>query len=703
MAAVEKVGPDFIVSETTLSTRFNPTSVGLANGGFVIAWQEGGQGDRIIAQIYNAQGTKVGAEFVANTESAHGNLLPSITALSNGGFVIGWQSNPTGYGYEIKAQVFDAVGHTIGSELTVYATAEEDQARPALTGLANGGFAVTWEDDTFTGADGSGSGIRARLYGSDGIALGDQFLVNTQTNGSQLGPAIGKLANGGFVVTWSTSRPQGIPNESVSVAAQVFDAAGHKVGSELLVNVPSTTAQGGASVVGLTNGDFVVTWKDSQRDNNADAVEDTIKGQLFNSTGAKIGGEFVVNAEMSGYQQFPVVTALAKGGFVVTWQDDSGLIGDQNGYGVAAQVFDAAGHKVGGELLVNSQTILDQLEPTVAGLANGDFVISWRDDHRAPGTINDASHIDAQIFHVDYSQATAPRPAAHDFNGDGKSDILWRNDGGYVTDWASNGRTFQDNNALFRGVGSDWHIAGSGDFNGDGKADILWRNDGGYVTDWLSNGTSFADNSALFRGVGNEWHIAGTGDFNGDGKADILWRNDNGNVTDWLSNGTSFADSASSRGVGNEWHIAGTGDFNGDGKADILWRNDNGYVTDWLSNGTSFADNSAAFRGVGNEWHIAGTGDFNGDGKADILWRNDHGDVTDWLSNGTSFVDNPASTRGVGTEWQVASIGDYNGDGKDDILWRNHDGYVADWVSYGTTFVDNPDMHRGVGTDWHSL
>lgn len=290
-------------------------------------------------------------------------------------------------------------------------------------------------------------------------------------------------------------------------------------------------------------------------------------------------------------------------------------------------------------------------------------------------------------------------PVAHDFDGDGKSDLLWRNDVGHVTDWISNGQTIL-NGPFYRGVGNDWHIAGTGDFNGDGRADTLWRNDDGHVTDWTSNGQAFLDNNLFSRGVGNDWQVAGTGDFNGDGKTDILWRNADGQVTDWISNGTTFNDTVF-RGVGNDWHIAGTGDFNGDGKADILWRNDNGAVTDWLSNGTTFTDNNAFSRSVGSDWHIAGTGDFNGDGKTDILWRNDAGSVTDWLSNGTSFTDNNAATRGVGNNWHIAGTGDFDGDGRADIAWRNDDGYVTDWTSNGTTFNDNGAFYRGVGHDWH--
>ena len=42
--------------------------------------------------------------------------------------------------------------------------------------------------------------------------------------------------------------------------------------------------------------------------------------------------------------------------------------------------------------------------------------------------------------------------------------------------------------AFFGGAGTSWTISGTADFNGDGKTDVLWRNDTGSVAIWLMNG-----------------------------------------------------------------------------------------------------------------------------------------------------------------------------------------------------------------------
>ena len=67
-----------------------------------------------------------------------------------------------------------------------------------------------------------------------------------------------------------------------------------------------------------------------------------------------------------------------------------------------------------------------------------------------------------------------------------------------------------------------WQIQGTGDFNGDGKSDILWRNTtSGEVDIWAHerHHTRFGRRS---RNASQHWQIKGTGDFNGDGKSDIL-------------------------------------------------------------------------------------------------------------------------------------------------------------------------------------
>lgn len=307
-------------------------------------------------------------------------------------------------------------------------------------------------------------------------------------------------------------------------------------------------------------------------------------------------------------------------------------------------------------------------------------------------------------------------PAANDFNGDGHSDILWRNTSGALSDWLANfdgGFVSNDANALTNSVPVSWGVAGTGDFDGDGIVDVLWRNTSGALSNWLGrdDGGFQRNDAAALTQVPTDWNVVGTGDFNGDGRADILWRRDSGTLSDWLGTATGgFAvnDTNALAEVPTSWKVAGTGDFNGDGLSDILWRNDDGRVSNWLgkANGGFTVNDGAAGASVAISWTVAGTGDFNGDGFCDIAWRNSNGALSNWLGTATGgFTPNDANALAqVATSWTVVATGDYNGDGIDDILWRNSSGALTNWLGVagsGGWLQNDAFAFTVVANSWH--
>ncbi|MDD2943142.1 MAG: VCBS repeat-containing protein [bacterium] len=205
------------------------------------------------------------------------------------------------------------------------------------------------------------------------------------------------------------------------------------------------------------------------------------------------------------------------------------------------------------------------------------------------------------VEYLQFSDGVIGRAVASDFNGDGESDILWRNSStGVNTIWLSGDTTTKQ--AVAKISDLNWSAAGVGDFNGDGDADILWRNSStGANTIWLSGDTTTKQAVAKISDL--NWSAAGVGDFNGDGDADILWRNSSTGVnTIWLSGDTTTKQAVAK--ISNlDWQVAGTGDYNGDGKDDILWRNASSGA-DVIWNGGNTADRVPVAGVSDTNWHI---------------------------------------------------------------------------------------------------
>ena len=96
--------------------------------------------------------------------------------------------------------------------------------------------------------------------------------------------------------------------------------------------------------------------------------------------------------------------------------------------------------------------------------------------------------------------------------------------------------------------GPIWKAVATGDFDGDGKSDILWQNTDGQAAIWEMNGNTRTGGGAISVNPGPTWRAVGTGDFYGDGKADVLLQDKStGQVSVWEMDGTTRIDRKSTR------------------------------------------------------------------------------------------------------------------------------------------------------------
>jgi len=272
-------GNEFQVNTYTDSNQYISSITALNNGGFVVTWVSDGQdvGDGtyesgIYAQMYDADGTTQGSEFQVNTYTSGGQSYLSITTLNNGGFVVTWTSytQDVDGSSGVYAQMYDANGDTQGNEFQVSTYTAEYQGQPSVTALTDGGFVVTWKSDT---QDGDEDGVFAQMYNADGTTQGSEFQVTTYTAGYQWSSSITALNNGGFVVTWqSGGQDVGDGTFEAGIYAQMYNADGTTQGSEFQVNTYTTGSQDNPSITALTNGGFVVTWTSNGQDGDASGI-----------------------------------------------------------------------------------------------------------------------------------------------------------------------------------------------------------------------------------------------------------------------------------------------------------------------------------------------------------------------------------------------------------------------------------------------
>ncbi len=351
----------FDVNTTVDSSQVDPAIANFTNSGFVTVWnsaQTGAEG--IYGQRYAANAIKIGGEFEVATSFVL-EAKPAVATFSDNSFVVVWYARSGGF-RGVYAQRFAANATKLGGVIPIASGASTAVgATLAVASNRLDQFIVVWEQDN------SSVDIWGARFNKDGGALGGGIVVSA-TAKDEIAPAITALANGTYVVQWSSN----VPANPSSVIAQRLTAAGIKTGGPFRVHTVATGRRETSSVDASPDGGFISVWAQYRT-----ATKLEIRGQRFKSTGARNGAEFVVSTALASPATStlfrPSVVVLNNGRFIVAWDGKTEPNRD-----VFGQRYLPTGVKTGANFIMNIPIPGDQALPVLgrAAGANG-FVVIW--------------------------------------------------------------------------------------------------------------------------------------------------------------------------------------------------------------------------------------------------------------------------------------------------------------------------------------
>lgn len=313
-----------------------------------------------------------GAEVRVTVPEGQSPYELEVEGLSDGGWICSWIEGAASVsGQDLFFQRYNASGQPVGTVVKVTNPSGDPATKTIVGGtnvtlMADGGWLFTWyATDPTVAPDGDDNSIYQRRYDKNGNPVSDAKVVGNPTSGLHHNTYAATLSDGSYVVTWAKSVVSGTDYD---IYQQRFDASGNAMGGESLVTTTTTGHQYRSQIAALKDGGWVVTWY------SASATGGEIYQQRFNSSGAKVGGETMVNTTMGDTQSIPDIAVLADGSYVVTWQSK---LQDGSDYGVYQRRFDKNGNAITGEVKVNTSVQGYQGDANIVALADGGWTVTW--------------------------------------------------------------------------------------------------------------------------------------------------------------------------------------------------------------------------------------------------------------------------------------------------------------------------------------
>lgn len=602
-------------------TQAAPKVLGLSNGNILVAWEDtsdvAGPGNRtdIVGVLLNPMGFVLRGPFqINNARQIDDERDFEIAATADGGFRIAFVDDETWDG--LTQRVFIGTYASSGDETDVDEVPLTG-VDPDLSIASDGGaIFVTLRTET-------GGGSQTYL-GYAETEQGSFTFAAPENPFREFTAKALALPNDMFVVVYERDGTADRPLNAIALT--VFEVANiarneepevlgiSPVSSEVFIS--GAGAQPRLTL--LANGNFVVTYRQINRDQDGNVLSEPVRARIFDPSGAQIGN--LISVDFGVDRVDPQVIGLRDGGFFIAW--DNNVLGHIEG-----RRFDSAGNEVGsGFVVASGSTALRS--PDVSLTYDGRILVTFVDQQ---GDISLAI-VDPRVTSTITSEGTGPITALQSDTtlvGSVESDAFYGVSGNDTITGAAG------NDLAYGGVGNDSIEGNDGDDRlnggigndticGDGDDDTLYGQ-GGH--DSLSGG---ADNDQLFGGTGDDLIDAGDGSDLVLGQAGA----------DWVEGG--LGDDTLRGGSGDDVLYGGEDDdtLEGQGNNDALF---GGEGNDFLRGA---AGRDSLFGGAGNDEIFGGT-------AGDVL---DGGSGNDTLNAGDQ-ADRIVYALGYGAD-EIRGFGD---------------------------------------------
>lgn len=306
---------------------------------------------------------RAGPLFTVNTTTDGARTAADVVAVGVNGFVVVWQG-PDDDGSGIFARRFAQDGAPIGDQFAVNTVTEGNQTSPRIAADGSGRYVISFTSTTGTGARRQ----LARRYSASGVAI-DVKPVTVPI--SFVDATLGVAADGSAAfVGYGTNAPV---NDAVPVRMRRFSFDGAALGPEVTVGLGSTLNGRSTAICFHADGSFAVSYSAPA---NA-AFEHGAQLQRFSASGGTVSQtRFGVAPQdpISGHS----LACLENGGYAATFSDL--FEGNLNLASTYVQAFDAGGSTIG-ELREISDTTTPRGDngsaPDIAAIPGGGFEVIW--------------------------------------------------------------------------------------------------------------------------------------------------------------------------------------------------------------------------------------------------------------------------------------------------------------------------------------